>query len=646
MIEVDHVTFHYNEQGEQDVPPALRDVSLHIREGETVALIGHNGSGKSTLARLLNALLHPSSGTITVDGINTAADGEDLWTIRQRVGLVFQHPDDQIVANTVIDDVAFGPENLGLPRVEIEERVQEALALLNLEPYAEMNISDLSVGQKQRVAIAGVLAMHPRYLLLDEPTTMISGQTARHLLETTHRLSRKRGLGVVHITHFMREVIDFDRIIVMHQGQVLIQGTPTDIFARHAELQAAGLDVPLITQLGQRLRARGWQQLPEAVLSSAQLMDSPTAPLTDSSTSPSKGSSSAPLMESSTPQSKESSTTQSKESSTAPLRNNSRAATRVAPTMERAVVALPDAPLQSLWLFELRNVHHTYLRDTPFAAEALRDLSLTIAEQQTTALVGPSQAGKSTLVDLLAGLIRPAPGTFFFEGSDVASSSFDIERLRSRVGVVFQSPESQIFEETVGKDVSFGPMRKKVSLAESRRLVQESLEAVGLSYEDFRTRYTYTLSGGEKRRVAIAGVLAMQPRVIVFDEPTAGLDPRGRQELLALIRQLQQRQTTIVYISSSLEDAVTLADTIYILEQGQLTLSGTPREILARTQDIAHLDIELPEVTQIALELRNTFPDIPLDAHTLDELEAAIVQHTNSNQHTNITQQNSEIAPS
>ncbi|HEY7417759.1 MAG TPA: ATP-binding cassette domain-containing protein, partial [Ktedonobacteraceae bacterium] len=150
MIEVNHVTFHYNEQEEQDTPPALRDVSLRIHEGETIAIIGHNGSGKSTLARLLTALLRPSSGTITVDGISTEADGEDLWTIRQRVGLVFQNPDDQIVANTVIDDVAFGPENLGLPRPEIVERIQEALVLLDLEPYAEMNISDLSIGQKQR----------------------------------------------------------------------------------------------------------------------------------------------------------------------------------------------------------------------------------------------------------------------------------------------------------------------------------------------------------------------------------------------------------------------------------------------------------------------------------------------------------------
>lgn len=289
-------------------------------------------------------------------------------------------------------------------------------------------------------------------------------------------------------------------------------------------------------------------------------------------------------------------------------------------------------------LFELRNVHHTYLRDTPFAVEALRGLSLTIPEQQTTALVGPSQAGKSTLVDLLAGLIKPAPGTFFFEGTDVASASFDIERIRSRVGVVFQSPESQIFEETVGKDVSFGPVRKKLPLAESRRLVQEALEAVGLSYEDFRMRYTYALSGGEKRRVAIAGVLAMQPRVIIFDEPTAGLDPQGRRELLALIQMLKQQQVTIVYVSSSLEDVVTLADTIHILERGQLSFSGTPREILARARDIEHLDIDLPEITQISLELRKVFPGLSLDALTLDELETAIVQQMCA------TFQNSETA--
>jgi energy-coupling factor transport system ATP-binding protein len=271
MLEVNNVTFSYSTLEEQDVPPALQNINLTIHEGETVAIIGHNGSGKSTLAKLLAAIVHPKSGSVLVDGLHTDAKGEDIWTIRQRVGIVFQNPDDQLVANTVIDDIAFGPENLGLPRFEIVERIQEAMSLLGLEEYAQMVVSELSVGQKQRVAIAGVLAMRPRYLLLDEPTTMISGQTARHLLETVQRLSRERGIAVIHITHFMHEITDFQRVIVMHDGHILMDGTPTTIFARVDELESVGLDVPMVTRLGYRLREQGWTHLPEVVLSAEQL---------------------------------------------------------------------------------------------------------------------------------------------------------------------------------------------------------------------------------------------------------------------------------------------------------------------------------------------------------------------------------------
>src|SRR5437764_14276331 len=279
-------------------------------------------------------------------------------------------------------------------------------------------------------------------------------------------------------------------------------------------------------------------------------------------------------------------------------------------------------------LFELRDVYHTYLRGTPFAVEALRGLSLSIPDNLTVALVGPTKSGNSPVVDLLAGLIKPAAGTFFFEGEAVSAPSFDIERIRSVVGVVFQSPDAQIFEDTVGKDVSFGPRRKKVPLAESRRLVQEALEAVRLPYEYFRTRYTYALSGGEKRRVAIAGVLALQPKVIVFDEPTAGLDRRGRRELLDLIMKLKQdHNLTVVYASSNLEDVVELADTIHILNQGRLVFSGTPREILAHVHELTELDIALPEAAQIALALREVFPTLRTDVVNLAELEEEIVKH-------------------
>ncbi|MBX5450624.1 ATP-binding cassette domain-containing protein [Thermogemmatispora sp.] len=266
MIEVNNVTFRYSGEAEEDIAPALAGVTLRIDEGETIALIGHNGSGKSTLARLLAAILLPQQGSVIVDGLRTDAGGESLWQIRQTVGLVFQNPDDQLVANTVIDEIAFGPENLGLPRFEIEERVEEVLDLLDLRPHAHRAVSDLSQGQKQRLAVAGVLAMRPRYLILDEPTTMIPGRTAEQLLETVRRLARERGISVLHITHHMHELVDFDRVIVMDRGRVLLDGTPANVLRHREELERAGLGLPLITQLGQRLRARGWSQLPEVLL--------------------------------------------------------------------------------------------------------------------------------------------------------------------------------------------------------------------------------------------------------------------------------------------------------------------------------------------------------------------------------------------
>src|SRR5579859_3817553 len=625
MIEINNVTFHYSMQGGQDTPPALSEVSLRIDEGETVAIIGHNGSGKSTLVKLIAAILHPTNGNIVVDGIPTIAKDDRLWTLRQHVGIVFQNPDDQLVANTVIDEIAFGPENLGLPLAEIDERVQEAIALLGLEEYANVEISKLSVGQKQRVTIAGILAMRPRYLLLDEPTTMISGQSARNLLETVQRLARERNITVIHITHFMHEITDFQRVIVMHEGKVLMDGTPATIFAQPDALQDIGLDVPMVTRLAQRLREQGWTSVPEVVTSINQLNGAFSNQIEGT--------------ESATPEAG-----RKKETSIPPEADKSaRSHAGSGDLYGEGGVMGGTRRFNGEGIFELKDVRYTYLRDTPFATEALRGLTLTIHEGQTVALVGPTKSGKSTAVDLLAGLVKPAAGMFLFEGRDTGTppskrrassppTTSDAARgaedtLQAAVGVVFQSPESQIFEDTVGKDVSFGPRLKKVPLAESRRLVQESLEAVGLPYEDFRTRYTYALSGGQKRRVAIAGVLALQPRVIAFDEPTAGLDPGGRHDLLSLIATLKQRHNlTIVYTSSGLDDVIDLAATIYILDQGHVAFSGTPREILAHAEQLQMLDIALPEAAQIALALRAVFPELPTDVLNLTELEAAIQQ--------------------
>jgi energy-coupling factor transport system ATP-binding protein len=614
MIEIQNVTFNYSAQGEQDVSPALENVSLRIEPGETIAIIGHNGSGKSTLMKLIAAILQPQSGTIRVDGLSTSSTGQDIWTIREYVGIVFQNPDDQLIAGTVIDDIAFGPENLGLPLPELEKRVHEAIELLGLEKYAQMAISELSVSLKQRVAIAGILAMRPRYLLLDEPTTMISGHTARQLLAMVQRLAHEQNIAVVHITHFMHEITAFDRVIVMDAGHILMDGTPTEIFAQATQLKSVGLDVPLVTQLGNRLHTQGWTHLPPTLLSPEQLRTAlETTPIAgkgaDSScTDPLQGK--GPLI---------------------PTPHNSPhhlpEEGPLIPPLHSSPHPLSNEVSQSrnASLFELKDVYYTHQRGTPFEVKALHGLSLAIPAGQITALIGPTGSGKSTVIDLLAALVKPEAGSVLFEGRNTKESTFNSDTLRSQVGVVFQSPESQIFEETVGKDISFGPRLQRVSLAESRRRVQASLEAVGLSYEDFRSRYTYALSGGEKRRVAIAGVLALEPKVIIFDEPMAGLDPRGRADLLQLIITLKQRSDlTIVYASSSLVDIIELADTLHVLDGGRLAFNGTPHEILHRANELYKMDIELPEAAQIALALRSSLPAIRTDVLDLTELEAAI----------------------
>jgi energy-coupling factor transporter ATPase len=254
MIEVEGVSFSYR-TGEADAVPALRDLNLRIEPGQFVAIIGHNGSGKSTLAKLLTAVLYPDEGEIRIDGIPVRE--ENQWEIRERVAIVFQDPDDQLIMNRLADDVAFGPENLGLPREEIGERVEFALRALGLEEIGDRLIEDLSPGQKQRVAIAGALAMRPHFLILDEPTSLLPTPVAGRLISTVRDLNRREGMGVLHITHSMSEAVLFDRVIVMDAGRKVMDDTPSEVFRRVEELREIGLDVPLAASLAHRLRNRG-----------------------------------------------------------------------------------------------------------------------------------------------------------------------------------------------------------------------------------------------------------------------------------------------------------------------------------------------------------------------------------------------------
>ena len=268
LIRFEDVSFVYSKRGQEDDSleewQALKEINLDIYEGEFVAVLGHNGSGKSTLAEHSNALLLPTSGRVLVGGLDTQ-DSERVWEIRQMVGMVFQNPDNQLVATTVEEDVAFGPENLGIPSQEIQKRVDESLAAVGMLDYRLHSPHQLSGGQKQRVAIAGMISMRPKCIVLDEPTAMLDPEGRREVMDTIHRLNKEEGITIVHITHHMDEVIHADRVVVMADGKIMMQGTPREVFKNVDTLRALHLDVPQVTALGERLRNRGFD-LPQGIL--------------------------------------------------------------------------------------------------------------------------------------------------------------------------------------------------------------------------------------------------------------------------------------------------------------------------------------------------------------------------------------------
>ena len=278
-------------------------------------------------------------------------------------------------------------------------------------------------------------------------------------------------------------------------------------------------------------------------------------------------------------------------------------------------------------ILELRNFRYTYLEGTPRASEAIRGISFRIRRGERVGIVGPTQSGKSTVVDSFAHLLRLKPGQVYYDGQDVAAPGYDRRKLRREVGIVFQQPDSQIIEDVVGADVAFGPTAAGLPAEETRRRVEESLNALGLPYHEYRLRYVHALSGGQRRRVAIAGVLAMHTPVLVLDEPMAGLDPRGRRELLELLIRLQKdRDLTLIVCSASLSDASLLCDRFVVLDEGRVVMDGPVREVLREADRLARLDITLPEPVIGAREFKKLFPDLPAEILTEDELEAELLK--------------------
>lgn len=551
IIRIDHL--HHTYQSESAKPVhALRDVNLTIHKGEYVAILGHNGSGKSTLARHLNALLLPTEGELWVKGWNTK-DRQQLRNIRSTVGMVFQTPDNQLVATIVEEDVAFGPENLGVPHPELGRRVDWALDQVDMLPFRHRAPHLLSGGQKQRICIAGILAMQPEVLVLDEATAMLDPLGRQEVLQIARRLNKEQGVTIVTITHFMHEAIQADRIVVMAEGQIALEGTPRTLFQQVDQLRALHLDVPQVTELAFALHER-LPDFPTDILSAEELI-----------------------------------TAVSKKIKT----RDQRPETRSVPPRPSPLVPRPPV------LISVQHLAHYYMRGTPLVVKALHDVNIEIRQGEIVGLIGHTGSGKSTVVQHFNGLLRPHEGTVKILGEDMKNPNVDVRAIRRKVGLVFQFPEAQLFEQYVGDDVAYGPRNLKLSREEVRARVRKAMEAVGLGFEQFKDRLTFSLSGGQMRRVALAGVLALEPQVLVLDEPTAGLDPEGRRQLLQHILALHEQGVTLVMISHNMEELAAICDRLYVIADGHTVLDGTPGEIFAQAKQLRELGLDVPAVTAV-----------------------------------------------
>lgn len=583
MIECRGVSFSYD-----GAVPALDGVDLNIEDGEFFCILGGNGSGKSTFAKHLNALLQPDAGTVCVNGMD-ASDPELVYDIRSTAGMVFQNPDDQLVATLVEDDVAFGPENLGVESAQIAQRVREALKAVGLVGFERHETHALSGGQKQRVALAGVLAMEPRVLILDEASSMLDPRGHKGLMKACHAL-HDRGMTIVMITHFMEEASEADRVAVFRAGRVAMLGTPEEILTRADELAQLNLDMPASCCLGMELRAKGVPV--HAQVREVDMVAEIAQTYAERSGAGTVGQSSAPQSEivgGTVSASNEDDVPEPVIELSHVSYSYSLSARERRRWRKRSAVA-DKSNKQALW------------GNDPSSPWALRDVSLTVRRGEFLGLAGHTGSGKSTLVQHLNGLIRPQEGSVRALGLDLSNKK-DAAAVKAKVGVVFQYPERQLFAETVAQDVAFGPHNLGLPQDEVDRRVESSLSRVGLDLSTVGDKSPFELSGGQQRRVVFAGVLAMEPEVLVLDEPMAGLDPAARRDFLELIDRLHRDGLTVVMVSHSMDDLANCCDRIVVMNEGAVFAEGTPAQVFAHADELKSIGLGVPAAQRMALAL-------------------------------------------
>ena len=582
-IEIKDVVFSYDLSDDTSGKAsrrALDGISVSIEKGSYTAILGSNGSGKSTLAKIIDILEVPDSGKVVIFG-KDAGDDDRFWEIREHCCCVFQNPDNQIVGTMIEEDVAFGPENLGIPNPELRERVDQALKDVGLYEYRHKETMALSGGQKQKLAIAGALAMRPDILILDEATAMLDPSSRDDFLELVEKMRIEKGLTLITITHDMTEALRCDKIVIVHKGKVAAEGTPEEIFLSE-DLWKYGLKRPVKINFAFEIA-----KLTGSTLTKEDL--------------------------------------KSNETLIASLIKMLKKPGLKVPENVRVDRAEAD---ENDIIMSVKGLSYVYPgSDT----KAIEDINLDIRRGEVLGIVGESGCGKTTLISHMNAILRPQTGDVIIHTKDgdlSCSNKKHTMTIRQNVGLVFQYPEYQLFEETVYKDIAYGLKKMNVSKEEQKELINDAASKVGLTERELNSS-PFELSGGQKRRAAMAGVLVMKPGILVLDEPASGLDPKGRQEMFAIIKGLRDSGTTIILVSHNMDEAAVNCDRICLIDNGKIKAVGKPSELFVKPL-ADELKIQLPRITRFSAvlrtELEEIYPDIKFNGNYFNpEKEAKVI---------------------
>ncbi len=522
---------------------AVKDIDFLADKGEMIAILGRNGSGKSTFARHLNGLLAPHEGTVIIGGRDlTKVSG--LTAIRRQVGMVFQNPDNQIVGNTLAEDIGFGLENLGIESHDIWDKIDEMLELTGLAAHKYSNTSRISGGQKQRLAIASAMAMSPECIVLDEATSMLDPQGAKDMLNLVLKLNREKKITVIMVTHKISEALMTDRVYILDNSRIVAHGVPGDVLSDVERLKTYGLEIPV--------RMKNEAGIPIDICSEYK-------------------------------------------------KKQLQICQKVGPAADHVIDHGNTLKDLKKCIVELQKVSYSYVNGNE-TFKALSNIDLKIYEGQVLAVIGQTGSGKSTLLQMINKLIVPQCGKVYLYETDVQSVR-NIKEIRRRIGYVFQFPESQLFESTVLKDVMYGPINFGMSKSEAEQSARNALKLVGVpeKYEDYSP---FELSGGLKKRVAIAGILAYEPDILILDEPACGLDGESKEQLWNLIRTLnREKNVTIILVSHDMEDVYEMSERVLLMDHGKVVYDGETEGFFDDRELLERYGIEIPDSVKMRQNL-------------------------------------------